>query len=78
MLQQLVERGVDTLLVVTEKDPGVHYVDTHWGEGMRALANTPGFRREDVPGTDHNFTSLWSQEKVSDLCTEHLTRRYLL
>lgn len=76
-LRRMVERGVDTLLVVTENDPGVHYVDTHWGDAMRALAGLPGFRREDIPGTDHNFTSLWSQEKVSDLCTEHLTRRYL-
>ncbi len=76
-LREMVERGVDTLLVVTEGDPGVHYVDTHRGDAMRALRALPGFRREDIAGTDHNFTSLWSQEKVSDLCTEHLTRRYL-
>jgi alpha-beta hydrolase superfamily lysophospholipase len=76
-LRRMVGSGVDTLLVVTEKDPGVDYVDTHWGEAMAALAGLPGFRREDVAGADHNFTSLWSQEKVADLCTEHLTRRYL-
>jgi alpha-beta hydrolase superfamily lysophospholipase len=76
-LRGMVERGVDTLLVVSEKDPGVFYVDTHWGEAMRALADLPGYHRHDVPGTDHNFTSLWSQETVSDLCTEHLRRRYL-
>jgi len=76
-LRRMVERGVDTLLVVSENDPGVHYVDTHWGEAMRGLQDLPGFHREDVPGTDHNFTSLWSQERVSELCTEHLTRRYL-
>ncbi len=76
-LRRMVERGVDTLLVVSDKDPGVDYVDTHWGEAMRALAGLPGFRREDVAGTDHNFTSLWSQERVRDLTTEHLTRRYL-
>ncbi len=76
-LRRMVSRGVDTLLVVSEKDPGVDYVDTHWGEAMRALPDLPGFRREDVAGTDHNFTSLWSQATVSDRCTEHLTRRYL-
>jgi len=76
-LRRMVGRGVDTLLVVSEKDPGVDYVDTQWGDAMRALQGLPGFRREDIPGTDHNFTSLWSQETVSDLCTEHLTRRYL-
>jgi alpha-beta hydrolase superfamily lysophospholipase len=76
-LRRMVERGVDTLLVVTDEDPGVHYVDVHWGDAMRALAELPGFRREDIAGTDHNFTSLWSQERVSDLVTEHLTRRFL-
>ncbi len=76
-LRRMATRGVDTLLVVSERDLGVHYVDTHWGEAMRALSGVPGFRREDVAGTDHNFTSLWSQERVSDLVTEHLARRYL-
>jgi dienelactone hydrolase len=77
-LRRMVERGVDTLLVVTENDPGVTYVDTHWGEEMRALqTGLPGFRRDEVPGADHNFTSLWSQERLSDLTTDHLRRRYL-
>jgi alpha-beta hydrolase superfamily lysophospholipase len=74
-LRAMVERGVHTLLAVTEKDPGVHYVDTRWGEAMRALAELPGFHREDIPGADHNFTSLWSQERVAELCAEHLRRR---
>jgi hypothetical protein len=76
-LRRMVERGVDTLLVVTENDPGVTYVDAHWGEDMRALERVPGFRRDQVPGADHNFTSLWSQERLSDLTTDHLRRRYL-
>jgi dienelactone hydrolase len=76
-LRAMVERGVHTLLVVTEKDPGVHYVDTHWGDAMRALTELPGFHREDIPGADHNFTSLWSQERLAELCAEHLRRRYL-
>jgi alpha-beta hydrolase superfamily lysophospholipase len=75
-LRAMVERGVDTLLVVSEEDPGVHYVDVHWGEAMRALGALPGFRREDVPGADHNFTSLWSQERVSDTLAAHLTQRH--
>ena len=75
-LRRMVERGVHTLLVVTEKDPGVHYVDTRWGDEMRALAARRGFHRDDIAGTDHNFTSLWSQERVAALCAEHLRRSY--
>jgi alpha-beta hydrolase superfamily lysophospholipase len=76
-LRTMVTRGVNTLLVVSEDDPGVHYVDLHWGDAMRALAGVPGFRREDIAGTDHNFTSLWAQQRVSDLVAEHLVRTYL-
>jgi dienelactone hydrolase len=75
-LRRMVERGVDTFLVVTEKDPGVSYVDERWGSEMRALAGRAGFRREDVPGADHNLTSLWAQETVSNLVTDHLVRRW--
>ena len=73
-IRSMVERGVDTLLVVTEHDPGVDYVDAHCGDAMRALRTLKGFRRVDVPGTDHTFTSLWSQEHVSDIVTAHLLR----
>ena len=55
--------------------PASHYVDAHWGERDALRSRVPGFRREDVAGTDHNFTSLWSQERVSDSVTEHLTSR---
>jgi dienelactone hydrolase len=76
-LRRMVERGVETLLVVSENDPGVHHVDTTSGDAMRALRELPGFHREDVPGADHNFTSLWAQETVVDLCARHLQGRYL-
>jgi alpha-beta hydrolase superfamily lysophospholipase len=76
-LRSMAERGVDTYLFVTEHDPGVDYVDANYGAAMRALETLPSFRRTDVPGTDHTFTARWAQEQVSDLLTEHLTRRYL-
>lgn len=76
-IRAMVERGVEVLLVVSEHDPGVDYVDAHYGDAMRALRTLKGFRRVDVPGTDHTFTSLWSQEHVSDTVTEHLVRTHL-
>jgi hypothetical protein len=75
-LKSMVDRGVDTLLVVSEEDPGVHYVDVHWGDAMRALRDLPFFHREDIAGTDHNFTTLWAQERVSDVVAAHLRQRY--
>jgi len=76
-LRSMAERGVDTYLFVTEHDPGVEYVDANYGAAMRALGALPNFRRTDVPGTDHTFTARWAQQRVGDLITEHLTRRYL-
>jgi hypothetical protein len=67
-------RGVDTLLMACEHDPGIDYVDEHYGEEMRALASVPGYRREDVKGADHHFTSLWAQDYVVGTIVEHLKR----
>jgi len=71
-LRKMAERGVDTLLLVSPNDPGVAYVDAHAGEAMRALADVSGFRRVDVASTDHPFTPVDAQERVSDALTEHL------
>jgi alpha-beta hydrolase superfamily lysophospholipase len=76
-LRAMADGGVDTLLVASEHDPGVEYVDRHFGRGMRALARVSRFRRADFPGTDHTFTSLFAQELVADTISAHLTRRYL-
>jgi pimeloyl-ACP methyl ester carboxylesterase len=76
-LRAMAERGVDTFLLVTEKDPGVDYIDANYGRPMSALASVPGFRRVDVKGTDHTFTAQWSQEHVGATITDHLMQRFL-
>ncbi len=75
-LRMMAERGVDTLIVVSEKDPGIDYVDEQFGARMQALRSVPGYRREDFRGTDHTFTSLYSQEQVSQLLTDHFVARH--
>jgi dienelactone hydrolase len=76
-LRTMAERGVDTFLVATVKDPGVDYVDIHYAKGMRGLLGLPNFRRVDVEGTDHTFTSVYSQEQVTHMITDHLVRRHV-
>ncbi len=76
-LRHMAERGVDTLLVAATGDPGIDFVDGNFGKGMSGLADLPNFRRADVPGTDHTFTSLFSQQHVSQLVTDHLTLQHL-
>src|SRR5262249_32227313 len=71
-LRAMAERGVDTLLLATVPDPGVDYVDAHFGTAMRSLACVDNFRRVDIQGTDHTFTSIWSQGYVTDTIADHL------
>ena len=74
-LRQISERGVDALLVVSDRDPGIDYVDRHAAAAMREAEALPGFRRVDVRGTDHTFTTVRSQRRVTDLVTdEYLVR----
>ena len=74
-LRLMAERG-DAFLVVSEKDPGVDYVDSQFPGWRQGLAEMSGFRREDFLGTDHTFTSLYSQKQVADVITDHLMRRH--
>lgn len=74
-LRKMADRGVDTLLVVSRNDPGVAYVDSHAGAEMRALTGMLGFQRVDLDGSDHSFTPVAAQERVSDVLTEHLSAR---
>jgi pimeloyl-ACP methyl ester carboxylesterase len=75
-LRRMAERGVDTFIVVSRNDPGVAYVDAHAAEAMRSLEGTPRYKRVDLEGTDHSFTPVTTQKRVSDLLTEHLAALY--
>jgi pimeloyl-ACP methyl ester carboxylesterase len=76
-LRLMAERGVDTFLVTTVHDPGVDYVDVHFGKAMKDLSGLSNYRREDLEGTDHTFTSVWSQEHVRTTIRDHLAKRHL-
>ena len=76
-LRHLAERGVDTLLVAAAHDPGVEYVDMHQPQKMRALAKLPGFRRIELAGTDHTFTSMFAQRLAADSIVGHVAGRYV-
>ena len=43
---------------------------------MRALDGLPRFRRADLAGTDHTFTSLFAQELVATTLSDHLAQSW--
>ena len=75
-LRQISQRGIDALLVVSERDPGIDYVDRHAAAAMREAEGLPHFRRVDVRGTDHTFTTVASQRRVADLVTDEFLVRH--
>ncbi len=75
-LRQISERGIDTILVVSERDPGIDYVNRHAPAAMREAEALPRFRRVDVRGTDHTFTTVASQRRVADLVTDEYLSRH--
>jgi dienelactone hydrolase len=72
--QKISEQGLDALLIVSKPDPGIDFVDRHAPEAMRNAERLPGFRRVDIPGTDHTFTTIASQREVELTTTEYLLR----
>jgi pimeloyl-ACP methyl ester carboxylesterase len=75
MLRRMAERGLDTVLLVSRNDPGVAFVDARAGEQMRGLSELAPFHRFDVEFADHTFTPVSTQQRISDLLTEHLLAR---
>jgi len=75
-LRQISERGIDAILVVSERDPGIDYVDRHAPAVMREAEGLPRFRRVDIRGTDHTFTTIASQRRVTDLVTDEYLARH--
>jgi alpha-beta hydrolase superfamily lysophospholipase len=73
-LRSMADKGVETTVVVSRNDPGVTYVDSHAKEGMRSLEGRPHYRRVDLEGSDHSFTPVTMQDRVSDILTEELGR----
>jgi len=76
-LSEMARAGVDTFLLVSERDPGIAYVDTHFGEEMRRVSDIPTFLRVDITGSDHTFTPVSAQRLVLERVTKHLMDKYL-
>jgi hypothetical protein len=77
MFRDIAGRGVSALLVVSERDPGIDYVDRHAPEASQALRATPGFHRADLARADHTFTSRAAQRRVEAIVADRLLGRYV-
>jgi alpha-beta hydrolase superfamily lysophospholipase len=73
--RQISAHDIDALLVVSQPDPGIDFVDRHAPDAMRESEGLPRFARVNIPGTDHTFTTISSQRRIVELTTsEYLVR----
>lgn len=63
-LERLLHRGVRVLLVCSEGDEGIEYMNVILGRDVRGVPRHPAFEVEIMPGADHSLTLLDSQRRV--------------
>lgn len=66
-LRLLAERGARVLLIHAEGDEGLDYVKMFLGNAEQQRDTSAMFKLEIVPGANHTFTLLWSQERLLKL-----------
>jgi alpha-beta hydrolase superfamily lysophospholipase len=74
--KQLSERGADTLVVMSEADDGLDYMEFHLGRRGARMKGRPGFRMVLIEDADHTFSTVASQRAVIDTVRSHLDARH--
>jgi pimeloyl-ACP methyl ester carboxylesterase len=64
MLQALTDRGVHLYHIYCEGDEGLDYFNTVLGKGVEQVRTGERSRFEVIPGANHVFTLLWSQDEL--------------
>ena len=63
-LAKLEQRGVRTLLLCSEGDDGIEYMNVLLGGDVRRMTSAPNMTVEILPGADHSLTLFDSQRRV--------------
>jgi pimeloyl-ACP methyl ester carboxylesterase len=77
-LERLAETGVATLMVFSERDAGLVYLEQHLGPGYRAELEQHGVTVEVIPGADHIFRPRATHALLRAAVERHLERNGLL
>jgi alpha/beta superfamily hydrolase len=66
-LRSLLERGARLLFIHAEGDEGLDFVQMVVGDEVKDWSKAKAFELEVIPGANHTFALLWSQEKLVQL-----------
>jgi alpha-beta hydrolase superfamily lysophospholipase len=70
--RHLSRRGVETLLVMSEQDDGLDYMQFHLGTGASRMRGHKGFRMVLIPDADHTFSTVACQGALIGVLRDHL------
>jgi hypothetical protein len=70
----LCSRGTKLLLVYSADDPGLDHLRHELGGALERLKRDPGFALEIIDASDHSFSPLESQERLSGCLAAYLRR----
>jgi pimeloyl-ACP methyl ester carboxylesterase len=76
VLIALRERGIQILVVYSESDPGLDYLEIMAGRELRTSIAEGAASLEVVRGADHTFTLLASQRRLTEAVGRWLVRTY--
>ncbi|MBE7941338.1 MULTISPECIES: alpha/beta hydrolase [Ramlibacter] len=68
----LSRRGTRTLIVMSEQDDGLDYLDFHLGRNAAHLRGEPGFELQLVPGADHTFSTQAMQQRLVEILRQEM------
>mgnify|MGYP003946478113 CR=1 FL=1 len=70
--RHLSHRGVETLVVMSEHDDALDYVEFHLGPDGRRMRKHRNFRFVLIPEADHTFSTVHSQRALIGVLRDHL------
>jgi pimeloyl-ACP methyl ester carboxylesterase len=73
--RRLVARDIEALMVYSQGDQGLDYIEAHLGKGIRQLGSRHRLTVQVIEGPDHTFTPLWSQQHLVDVLTPWVAER---
>jgi predicted alpha/beta hydrolase len=76
-LARISARGVTTLLLFSEGDPGLDFVRRRYARDVRLLErDRRNFAMRVIPSADHTFTRAEARDRLRQLLTTHLMERH--
>jgi hypothetical protein len=74
--RRMSDRGTSSLIVLGSEDGSRDVIEDHLGKDAASMRGVKGFRMEVWAGTDHTFTQLWAQSKLTQLVLDYLIAEF--